>query len=151
MAGTYCLVGVRETGVRIRFRLDRRADQVLVDRVQIQQVLLNLMRNAVEAMETTERRELVVSNEAGEGGMVVVSVADTGSGLSGDVAARLFQPFVTSKPAGMGVGLSICRTIVEAHGGTIAAYANPGGGTVFRFTIPAAVADDALQEPGHAD
>ncbi|HSI39735.1 MAG TPA: PAS domain S-box protein [Xanthobacteraceae bacterium] len=145
------LVGVRETGVRIRFRLDRRADQVLVDRVQIQQVLLNLMRNAVEAMETTERRELVVSNEAGEGGMVVVSVADTGSGLSGDVAARLFQPFVTSKPAGMGVGLSICRTIVEAHGGTIAAYANPGGGTVFRFTIPAAVADDALQEPGHAD
>jgi two-component system sensor kinase FixL len=112
-------------------------DLVLADKVQIQQVLLNLMRNAVEAMEGSPRRELVVSTDAAEDDMVTVGVSDTGSGISPDMSSQLFQPFVTTKRHGMGVGLSISRTIVEAHGGRIEVAPNPGGGTVFRFTLRA--------------
>jgi two-component system sensor kinase FixL len=104
---------------------------------QIQQVLLNLMRNAAEAMAGWGRCELSVTM-ACVGDMVEISVADTGPGLPETVRERLFQPFVTTKPAGMGVGLSVCRTIVEVHGGQIRAEEVPGGGTVFRFTAPRA-------------
>ena len=110
----------------------------LIDRVQIQQVLVNLIRNAAEAMEGSPRREITLATAPHEVGLIEVSVADTGSGLAEDIAGRLFQPFVTAKPDGMGVGLSICRTIVEAHGGHIRAEASPEGGTVFRFTLEAA-------------
>jgi two-component system sensor kinase FixL len=111
---------------------------VSIDRVQIQQVLINLMKNAVEAMENSERRELTVSvgNIAPE--LVQVSVADTGLGISEDMAEKLFQPFVTTKATGMGMGLSICRGIIEAHGGRLWVEPNPGGGAVFCFNIPAA-------------
>jgi two-component system, LuxR family, sensor kinase FixL len=112
-------------------------DFVLADKVQIQQVLLNLMRNAIESMEGSERRELVVSTAAAPDNMVEISVSDTGAGISPEVNAQLFQPFVTSKAHGMGVGLSISRTIIEAHGGSIAPRPNSGGGTVFSFTLPA--------------
>ena len=74
--------------------------------------------------------------------MVAVSVADTGSGIAPEVMSQLFQPFATNKPHGMGVGLSICRTIVEAHGGRITVEANPGGGTIFRFTLRAALGEN---------
>jgi two-component system sensor kinase FixL len=111
---------------------------VLADRVQIQQVLVNLLRNAAEAMANAERRQLTLSIDNGDGRMVVVSVADTGIGLSDDVAGRLFSPFVTTKPDGMGIGLAISKQIIEAHGGTMAVRPNPGGGTVFEFTLPAA-------------
>lgn len=106
-------------------------------RVQIQQVLLNLMRNAAKAMADSARRELSVTT-ACVGDMVEISVADTGPGLPETVRARLFQPFVTTKPTGIGVGLSVCRTIVEAHGGKLRAENAPGGGTVFRFSLPRA-------------
>jgi two-component system sensor kinase FixL len=106
--------------------------------VQIQQVLLNLLRNAVEAMEASQKRELVVSTAVTDEDMIAIAVADTGSGITPEVASQLFQPFVTSKRDGMGVGLSISRTIVEAHGGQITAQPNPGGGTIFRFTLRAA-------------
>ncbi|RUZ71879.1 ATP-binding protein, partial [Mesorhizobium sp. M7A.F.Ca.US.003.02.2.1] len=96
---------------------------------------LNLMRNAVEAMQDAPRRELKVTTAAREDGMAEVSVIDTGPGLAPEVSAQLFQPFVTTKKQGMGVGLSICRTIVESHGGHIWAEAVPAGGTAFRFTL----------------
>jgi len=122
--------------VRVRFEFDPKIDFVLADKVQVQQVLLNLMRNAIEAMEEAARRELVVSTAAAKDNLVTIRVADTGSGIAPEISAQLFQPFITTKRHGMGVGLSISRTIIEAHGGTITALPNPGGGTVFAFTLP---------------
>lgn len=135
-AGALALVGARDEGVRTHFRFASHTDKVLVEKVQIQQVMLNLMRNAVEAMQGCERRELLVTTSAPDNGKVVVSVADSGAGLSDEIVERLFQPFATTKAAGMGVGLSISKRIIEAHGGEIWAEPNPGGGTVFRFTLP---------------
>jgi two-component system sensor kinase FixL len=134
-AGALALVGVKEHGVRVNFRLEPSIDHVIVDRVQIQQVILNLIRNAIEAMEGQPRRELVISTEPSDDNMVAVSITDTGTGLSPDILPKLFEPFVSTKAQGMGVGLSISRTIIEAHGGVISARPNEGGGTVFRFTL----------------
>jgi two-component system sensor kinase FixL len=94
------------------------------------------MRKAIEAMEDSERRELVVSAALAADDMVEISVADTGAGISPEITAQLFQQFITIKRHGMGVGLSISRTIVEAHGGAIVPRPNPEGGTVFSFTLP---------------
>jgi two-component system sensor kinase FixL len=129
--------------VRVRFLFAPRLDFVLADKVQVQQVLLNLMRNAIEAMEETETRELVVSTMPAADHMIAINVADTGAGIASEISAQLFQPFVTTKPQGMGVGLSISRTIIESHGGSIAQRPNPGGGTVFSFTLPAVTKDEA--------
>jgi two-component system, LuxR family, sensor kinase FixL len=134
-ASALALVGAKDQGIRTRFQFDPTVELVLADKVQIQQVLLNLMRNAIEAMEASDRRELVVSAAAGADDLITISVADSGSGIALDVTSQLFQPFVTTKRHGMGVGLSISRTIVEAHGGQIWADGNPGGGTIFRFTL----------------
>jgi two-component system, LuxR family, sensor kinase FixL len=141
-ASALALVGAKDKGVRVRFEFDPRVDFVLADKVQIQQVLLNLMRNAIEAMEEVERRELVVSTAETADKMVEISVADTGSGIAPEISAQLFQPFITSKAHGMGVGLSISRTIIEAHGGAIAPRPNPGGGTIFSFTLPAVAQEE---------
>src|SRR5262249_18153157 len=141
-ASALALVGTKDQGIPVRFQFDLAVDLVLVDKVQIQQVLLNLLRNAVEAMQSSQRRELVISTAAGDDDMVAVSVADTGSGIAQEVMSQLFQPFVTNKRHGMGVGLSICRTIVEAHGGQITVEPNPTGGTIFRFTVRAAASEN---------
>ena len=137
-ASALALVGAKDDGVKTVFRFASHTDAALVEKVQIQQVLLNLMRNAIEAMHGCDRRELMVTTAPVDGDMIEVSVADTGHGLSKDIADRLFQPFVTTKPAGMGVGLSISKRIVEAHGGKMWAEPNEGGGTVFRFTLQSA-------------
>ncbi len=130
------LVGAKELGIRTQYRFRSDCDLVLADKIQIQQVLLNLMRNAIEAMAGSKVRNLVIQTAEHSGDMVRVSVSDTGSGIDTETAASLFQPFFTTKPQGMGVGLSISKTIIEAHGGEIWAEANPGGGTVFHFTLP---------------
>ena len=109
---------------------------VLVDRVQIQQVLLNLIRNAIEAMQEARHRRLMITAVPREPTLIEVIVSDNGPGLADDVKQRLFEPFVSTKDTGMGVGLSICRTIVEAHEGRIWADESPMGGTSFHFTVP---------------
>ena len=144
-ASALALVGAKERGVRVNFLFDSAADLVLVDKVQIQQVLLNLMRNAMEAMDESERREMLLSTTAADNDLLTVNVADTGPGISKELASQLFRPFMTTKPHGMGVGLSISRTIVESHGGRIWIEPNPGGGAVFRFTLR------IVREPDFAD
>ena len=125
-AGALGLTGAREQGVQLRFNLDPQHDLVLVDRVQIQQVLVNLFRNALEAMAHSSRRELTVSNTPAADDMIEIAVSDTGSGFGEDVAQNLFQTFFTTKETGMGVGLSISRSIIEAHGGRMWAETNRG-------------------------
>jgi len=122
------------------------AQAVFIDRVQVQQVLLNLMRNAVQAMEGGPVQRLTVrAKRVGE--QVEIAVSDTGTGLSDAVRERLFQPFVTTKADGLGVGLSICRTIVEAHGSQLTVTSIAGEGTTFLFGVPAAPALSVEGEP----
>jgi len=142
-AAALALVGAREQGVRVSLHCDRDLPDIIVDKIQIQQVALNLIRNAVEAMETTSRRELTIEVR-NRNNTAFFSVADTGTGINPEIARQLFQPFVTSKPNGMGVGLSICRTIIESHGGRISARPHNDGGTVYEFTLP--FAEPELQE-----
>ena len=137
-AGALGLAGAREQNIQLRFTLNPDFDLVLVDRVQIQQVLVNLFRNALEAMAQSPRRELLASNTAVADDMIEVSVSDTGTGFHDDVKPNLFQTFFTTKETGMGVGLSISRSIIEAHGGRMWAENNAAGGATFRFTLPAA-------------
>lgn len=137
------LMGAREKGVEPRFDLDPYASPVLVDKVQIQQVLINLIRNAVDAMADSPERRLTVTSRPDQQGFVRVIVADTGQGVKPEVAAQLFTAFVSTKADGMGLGLSICRTIVEANGGRIWMEPRAGGGTEFHFTLVSAKAEDA--------
>lgn len=129
------LMGAREMGIKVWFDLDPYASPVFVDRVQIQQVIINLIRNACEAMSDSDERQLSITSKAERPGFVRVTVADTGPGISPDIADQLFTAFVSSKSEGMGLGLSICRTIVEAHGGQIWVNLRDGGGTEFHFTL----------------
>jgi len=140
-ANALALVGSREHGIDVQVILDPKADRVFVDRIQIQQVLINLIRNAIEAMLDSLVRSLAISTEGGPE-LITVSVEDTGSGISETLAPQLFQPFVTSKQSGMGIGLSICRTIIESHGGRIWFEPGPEGGTIFRFTLPRAEVEE---------
>jgi two-component system, LuxR family, sensor kinase FixL len=141
-ASALALVGAKDLGIRVRFAFDPDVDLVLADKVQIQQVLLNLIRNAIEAMEGAPNRELVVATRRAEGNMLAISVADTGHGIAPEIRDQLFQPFVTTKRHGMGVGLSISRTIVESHGGQIEVAPNPAGGTVFSLTLRAVTKEE---------
>ncbi len=139
-ASALALIGEKERQVDVRLNLDPKADAVFADRVQVQQVLLNLIRNGIDAMQVQDpkKRGLLISTGLTDEGWSRVSVADTGPGIAPEVLERLFQPFMTTKPQGMGVGLSISRSIIEAHGGRIWAEANPAGGALFHFTLPPA-------------
>jgi signal transduction histidine kinase len=137
-ARTLALVDAGQRDVGLEISIESGLPSGLIDKVQVQQVLLNLIRNAIEAMAESPRRGIVVSAFPAEGDMIEVRVADTGPGLAPQVREKLFQPFTTTKAHGMGVGLSICRSIIEAHGGRLWAADNPGGGTLFCFTLPGA-------------
>jgi two-component system sensor kinase FixL len=134
-ASALALVGSRERGVSAQLTYAPDATPVLVDRVQIQQVLINLMRNAIEAMEGCPERRLSVRTALIDPETVQVTVADTGAGIAPEMSERLFEAFASTKSSGMGLGLSICRTIIEAHGGRIRARPAEGGGTQFEFTL----------------
>jgi two-component system, LuxR family, sensor histidine kinase DctS len=134
----------RQSYVTLQFDLAPGLPPVLADRLLLEQVLLNLTRNGIEAMQAIdpERRILRIA-AAGSQGQVAVSVIDNGHGIPPEVAERLFSPFFSTKAEGMGMGLSICRTAIEFHGGTLTHAANPGGGTIFTFTLQEAQAEHA--------
>jgi two-component system, LuxR family, sensor kinase FixL len=139
-AAALALVGAKEANLKVTLDLSPAVPEVLIDRIQIQQVLLNLIRNSVEAMVMADRRELVIRSGLADS-FAEVTVSDTGPGLAEPVVAQLFQPFVTTKPQGMGLGLSISRSIIDAHGGRIWAEPNDAGGVTFRFTVPVALGE----------
>lgn len=130
------MVGSRQQAVATAFELASGLPDLLIDRVQMQQVLINLVRNSLDALAAVEHRALTVRTSLAAGGGVQIDVIDTGPGLAREVAERLFQPFVTTKPSGIGIGLSICKTIVDAHGGRLWTTANPTGGTAFHIALP---------------
>ncbi len=123
--------------IEVRLELTDPLPMVRADAIQIQQVLVNLIQNAIDAMSTGDGRPRNLHLRTGqEDGAVIVSVADNGPGLSEDARQKVFDPFHSTKPSGMGLGLPICRTLVEAHGGTIVARSCDGGGAVFEFRLP---------------
>jgi signal transduction histidine kinase len=125
-------------GVSLRMELAPALPPVLADRVQLQQVLINLVMNGIEAMElvTDRARELAIRSRQDEAGRLLTTVEDNGTGISAENIDRMFNMFFTTKSRGMGMGLSICRSIIEAHGGRISATNNAGPGTTFQFTLP---------------
>jgi two-component system sensor kinase FixL len=138
-ASALALIGAKERGIVLQFQLMAGSEKVFVDRVQIQQVLLNLIRNAIDSMESAGGdKVLTISVTPSPQGELIVKVTDTGGGIAPDVLPKLFEPFVTTKVTGMGVGLSICRTIIEAHGGRLWAESGTGQGASFLFTLPPA-------------
>ncbi|NKN39017.1 PAS domain S-box protein [Agrobacterium sp. a22-2] len=141
-AAALALVGSREKGVRAIFNFPSCVDHVMVDRIQIQQVLTNLLRNGIEAMKDSPVRELRVSIRRSSADEVTVVVEDSGTGISEEIADQLFKPFITTKPGGMGVGLSISKRIVQAHGGEMTVSQSALGGASFGFTLPAYDRDD---------
>jgi len=129
---------LRRSAIRSTLRLDAERPRVLADKVQIRQVLINLIRNAAQAMAGSDKRELTISTAETAEGMIRVDVVDTGCGVAVEALPTLFEPFATTKIDGLGVGLSISRSIIEAHFGELWTEPNPGGGAIFRFTLPSA-------------
>ncbi|MEZ5829643.1 MAG: PAS domain S-box protein [Dongiaceae bacterium] len=134
-ASALAFIGLKEKGIHVTIERQGSLLAVPVDRIQIQQVLINLIRNAVDAMEGMERRDLTITIALHDN-HVRISVIDTGTGIATDMHEKMFQAFATTKPAGMGVGLSISRNIVEAHGGRLWFEPNPDGGTIFHLDLP---------------
>ncbi|HET9427006.1 MAG TPA: PAS domain S-box protein [Allosphingosinicella sp.] len=128
------LIGAGERGIEVHVKLDPLVDRVLIDRIQIQQVIVNLVRNAIEAMAESPTRRLRIGSRPADG-FVEVTIEDSGPGLPREIAEQLFQPFVSTKSEGMGLGLSICHTIIKAHGGRIWTSVSKLGGTAFHFTL----------------
>jgi two-component system, LuxR family, sensor kinase FixL len=135
-AGALALVGSQERGIKSIFDFSAEGGLVMTDRVQIQQVLINLMRNAIEAMRDSPVKRLTVRTRPIDGSRMQVEVEDTGPGISEEIAPQLFQPFVTSKAHGMGIGLSISKRIIESHGGDLTVNRNASGGATFSFSLP---------------
>ena len=143
---------LRQHDVSLALRLASGLSPVLGDRVQLQQVVLSLVMNGIEAMKTVgdRPRELLIRCDRHEPGDIVVAVRDSGVGLDPQGAGRIFDAFYTTKPDGMSMGLSISRSIVEAHGGRLWATANDDHGVTFRFTLPTSGGDRRDWGPGNA-
>lgn len=135
-AAQLAMVGTPQHDIVTAFDMAPGLPDVMIDRVQIQQVVMNLVRNAADALTHVERRELTVRTWAKESAAVQIDVIDSGPGLAKEVVERLFQPFVTTKPGGIGIGLSICKSIVDAHAGKLWVSGNPKGGTIFHLSLP---------------
>lgn len=135
-AAALALVGAADRNIGIHIEIAPNLPEAMMDKVQIQQVLTNLIRNAVEAMANAPKRRLTITGRQTAPDAIEIAVADSGPGIAPQVARDLFKPFVTTKPTGMGVGLSICRSIVQSHGGELKLEPNPEGGSIFRFTLP---------------
>ncbi len=136
------LVGLADCNVKLVLALDPDLPPVFVDKAQIQQVVINLIRNAVDAMRGAPLRELRIACARGEGGQALMTVSDTGPGLAEDMVGRMYQPFVTSKERALGLGLTICQSIINAHGGRLWATPNEGAGVSFHFQLPFAEKTD---------
>lgn len=136
------LLGAHEAGIEVSMTIAAGCDWVMVDRVQIQQVLVNLIRNAIQAMVASPLKRLTIATAPDRGGWVKVTVSDTGEGIDSSIQDHLFEAFATTKEDGMGLGLSICRTIIEAHGGRIWVDSEPGEGAAFHFCVPLAEGSD---------
>jgi two-component system sensor kinase FixL len=128
--------GMAHVNVKVRLQLEPSLPTVFVDRIQIQQVLVNLIRNAIEAMQDSVIRDLTISTGQSGDAYVSVTVRDSGPGLPEEVRRRLFQPFVTTKQGGMGVGLMLCQSIIQFHGGSIEVSPAEESGTSFCFRLP---------------
>lgn len=137
-ASTFALVGTQVMGLHVHLDLPSDACPCVINRVQIQQVMINLIRNSVDALASCGRRELVIRTSRSGAREIEVEVSDSGGGLDQHVRKNLFMPFVTTKPNGVGIGLSVAHSIIEAHGGSIHASSNAMDGTTFRFRLPTA-------------
>jgi two-component system sensor kinase FixL len=128
-------VGAADSNVKVNRQLSLAHLPVVINRIQVQQVLINLIRNGIEAMNKSPRRVMTMTTGL-EDNFAFVMIRDTGPGLTPEVMAKLFQPFVTTKENGMGIGLNICHSIMEAHGGSIQASNDGEGGAEFRIRLP---------------
>ena len=138
-ASALALVGAKETGARVMFNFDPSVELVLADKVQIQQVLLNLIRNAVEAMQESARRDLTISSQRQNSESVIITVADTGSGIPESIRPRIFESFLSGREGGTGLGLAIARRIMKDHHGELTLLSTSPRGTTMRITLPLAV------------
>jgi two-component system sensor kinase FixL len=135
-ASALALIGAGGKGIAVRRHFEKSLPPLLLDKIQIHQVIINLIRNSIDALEGVKRREIIISTGRAGPHAVEIAIVDTGPGLAPEIADRLFQPFVTTKPSGLGIGLSICRSIVAGHGGRLWASENPDGGTIFHVSLP---------------
>jgi two-component system sensor kinase FixL len=131
------LIGQGSRHVAIKLELGSSLPKALIDRVQVQQIIVNLVRNALEAVAQGTQPSLMIATGRHDASYLKVTVADNGPGIDPEISDRLFHPFVTTKPKGMGIGLSLCRSIVDNHGGRIWVEGSPLGGAAFNFTLPA--------------
>lgn len=136
--------GFRDTGTKWNLKLQPDIPSVLIDKIQIQQILVNLIRNATEAMSGLSKRQLTIATTL-DGGEVEIGISDTGTGLPEDIVSKLFHPFVTTKERGMGMGLSICHTIAEAHGGRLWLASNGKAGATFKLRLPVSGSAEVME------